>query len=60
MKALSLTRPLATLAALGEKGWKTRSRRVHHYGSIAIHSSACFPNTRGSAATSGVVNSPMS
>jgi hypothetical protein len=43
MKALSLTRPWATLAALGEKGWDTRSRRFHHYGFTAIHSSDSFP-----------------
>lgn len=43
MKTLSLTQPWASLVALGEKKWETRSFRVHYRGPLAIHASKAFP-----------------
>jgi activating signal cointegrator 1 len=37
MKVLTLTQPWATLIAIGEKKFETRSRRTHHRGPLAIH-----------------------
>lgn len=37
MKALTIQQPWATLIALGEKRFETRSRRTHVRGPIAIH-----------------------
>lgn len=43
MKALSLTRPWATLIAIGGKRVETRSWSTTHRGQIAIHASKGFP-----------------
>lgn len=43
MKALSLYQPYASLIAVGEKTWETRSRRTHHRGTIAIHATLRTP-----------------
>lgn len=37
MKAISLWQPWASLVALQEKLWETRSRQISHRGPIAIH-----------------------
>jgi|GEM_PF-875062 ASCH domain. len=37
MKAITIWQPWATLLALGEKEYETRSRRTNHRGKIAIH-----------------------
>lgn len=37
MKAITIIQPWATLIALGEKKFETRSWRTHYRGSIAIH-----------------------
>lgn len=37
MKVITLIQPWATLIALGEKKFETRSRRTHHRGPLAIH-----------------------
>lgn len=37
MKAITIQQPWATLIALGEKRFETRSRRTHVRGAIAIH-----------------------
>ena len=43
MKAISLTQPWATLIALGEKKFETRSWPTRYRGPIAIHASKAFP-----------------
>lgn len=37
MKALTIIQPWATLIAIGEKQFETRSWRTNHRGSLAIH-----------------------
>ena len=39
MKALSLHQPWASLVALGEKTWETRSWQTQYRGPLAIHAS---------------------
>lgn len=43
MKALSLTQPWATLIALGEKKFETRSWACNYRGPLAIHASKNYP-----------------
>ena len=43
MKALTLTQPWATLVAIGEKKWETRSWPTRYRGPIAIHAAKGFP-----------------
>lgn len=43
MKAISLTQPWATLAAIGAKKIETRGWNTTHRGETALHSSATFP-----------------
>lgn len=51
MKVITLTQPWATLVALGEKKYETRSWKTKHRGKLAIHASkkvdkqACLENT---------------
>ncbi len=43
IRALTLTQPWATLMALGEKQWETRSWKLAYRGPVAIHAAKRFP-----------------
>jgi activating signal cointegrator 1 len=43
MKALTLTQPWATLVAIGEKTWETRSWSTSYRGPLLIHAAKSFP-----------------
>ena len=43
MKVLSLTQPWASLVALGEKKFETRSWKTPYIGPLAIHASLGYP-----------------
>jgi len=45
MKAITLTQPWATLVAIGEKQWETRSWRTNYRGRLAIHAAKGFPRS---------------
>lgn len=44
MLGLTLTQPWASLMALGEKSFETRSWRTNYRGWVAIHAAKGFPN----------------
>ena len=47
MKAITLTQPWATLAAIGAKQTETRSWSTHYRGPLAIHAASSFKHGTG-------------